>query len=95
MKKLIRNFIIRYIMRNMGHANADTRDAIFKAINDGIRQEFYEDSIYSLMQFTVFNLVKNGEEYHSYNNTDLVVRTLTACAMEGVHEALTPAENSV
>ena len=59
-----RNLVLKYIRKNMSHEDTATRDAIFEAINDGMTLHFYEDNVYTRLNFTVLQLVKNGEEFH-------------------------------
>lgn len=68
---MIRNFVLRYIMRNMSHNDTATRDAIFKAINDGMALQFYEDNAYTRLNFTVLQLVNNGSDFHPHSYSDI------------------------
>lgn len=62
MRRLIRWWVARYIRNHMGHFHAAERDAIFRAIGEGIKAEFTEDNFNSRMWFAVNELTKNMPE---------------------------------
>lgn len=93
MRRLIRWWVARYIRNHMGHFHAAERDAIFRAIGEGIRSEFTEDNFNTRMNFTVLELTKNMPEavdgFHHLGKR-LYHDTYSAgqCAEAGVREAM-------
>lgn len=61
-----RNLVLNYIRKNMSHEDTATRDAIFRAINEGMTKAFYEDNSCTRLNFTVLQVVKNGKDFHPY-----------------------------
>lgn len=68
MKSLIRYFALKFIRESMAHERSDDRKLVFAAINEGMRTQFYEDNSQTRLNFTVLNLVENGEEFHPYRH---------------------------
>lgn len=88
---ILRALVTWYIRNNMAHSCVDNRNAIFKAINDGMRSEFYEDNIYTRMGTTVKWLTDNGADFHPYPFLGQTAfpdaEALARCAKSGVNES--------
>lgn len=59
---MIRWLVTRYIRRSMCHERQADRDAIFRAIGEGIKETFTEDTFNGRMWFAVHELTKNMPE---------------------------------
>lgn len=84
LRQLILRFVVNYIEKHMAHEYTAERNAILRAVNDGMVFTFYEDNAYTRLHNTVHWLVQN--DYY-YKHRD--VENLATCAASGVREALT------
>ncbi len=62
---IIKNFVLQYIRNHMSHETMETRNEIFRAINDGCADAFTEDNLASRISWTVGELVGNDREFRS------------------------------
>ena len=81
---IILNFVTSYIRAHMNHENIEARNAIFRAINDGITEEFTEDNCPTRVYQTVQWLAENDSELCT---NILSVKNAAACAHEAILEA--------
>jgi hypothetical protein len=93
MRRLILWFVTRYIRSHMSHCHAAERDAIFRAIGEGIKESFYEDNFNTRLQFTVTELTYNMPEaltgyYHMGHILYHDAYSAGKCADAGVREAM-------
>ena len=84
---IILNFVTSYIRAHMNHENTEARNAIFKAINDGISEEFREDNCPTRVYHTVQWLVENDSELRELSTNLTSVQNAAVCAHEAILEA--------
>ena len=72
---IILKFVTSYIRTHMNHENAEARNAIFRAINDGITEEFTEDNCPTRIYSTVQWLAENDNELCELAVRDALYRT--------------------
>ena len=89
--KLIRNFVVNYIKKSIAHSHRQDRDAIFKAVNDGMREEFNEDNIHTRVYCTIKWLLLQDTEFITFAEfkDDSFVNTVAHNARDAVLDSST------
>lgn len=93
MRSLMRWLVARYIRTHMDHSHREERDAIFRAIGEGVRETFYEDNFNTRLNFVVLELTKNTPEAvdgfrHMGKRLYHDAVSAANCALDGVLEAM-------
>ena len=84
---IILKFVTSYIRTHMNHENIKARNEIFKAINDGMSEEFTEDNCPTRVYQTVRWLAENDSELRELGVRTTSIRNAAECAREGILEA--------
>ena len=85
---IILKFVTSYIRRHMSHENGTVRGEIFKAINQGMSDAFWEDNISTRMYSTVKWLAENDPEIQAmYARCPGCLEAVGGAAKEGIIEA--------
>ena len=77
LKKWIRRIALSYVRKSMSHENRDDRDAVFAAINEGMRREFSEDNIHTRVYSVIGNLLRNDPEFQHHAEMDGIMEKTT------------------
>ncbi len=93
MRAFFRWLVTWYIRNHMGHEHRPERNAIFRAIGEGIQNTFTEDNFNTRMNFAVLELTKNMPEAldgvrHMGKRIYHDAVTAAKCAEAGVLEAM-------
>lgn len=83
---IILKFVTSYIRDHMSHENTEVRNEIFKAINDGMMEEFREDNCPTRIYSTVRWLAENDSELRELSTNPISVLNAAECAREAIRE---------
>lgn len=95
MRNFIRWLALKFIRESMGHSHSEDRAAIFAAIDEGFRREFWEDNSQTRLNFAVLLLVKHGKETQPYHFLGKTLNPDAISHAQAAHDAVMEAMKDI